>query len=62
MAKVSKEVQLAEEALAFEMIELACNEMDSLSRAFEMINDLCTQLQSDVDELNPLALSKFEIN
>lgn len=48
MSKVSKAVELAEEALAFEMIELACDEVDSLTRAFDMINDLCKELTQDL--------------
>jgi hypothetical protein len=61
MAKVAKEIELADEARAFEMIELASGEMDSLSRAFNMINDLCTELQADVEQLE-VAPPKFEIN
>lgn len=48
MSKVSKAVELAEEALAFEMIELACGEVDSLTRAFDMINDLCQELTHEL--------------
>ncbi len=61
MAKVSKEIELAEQALAFEMIELACGEVDSLARAFEMINDLCTELQSEVSVMD-IKPGKFELN
>lgn len=40
--------ELSEEELATEMIELTCEEMDSLSRAFEMISKLCADLQGQV--------------
>jgi len=40
--------ELTEEELATEMIELTCEEMDSLSRAFDMISKLCAELQGEV--------------
>lgn len=40
--------ELTEEELATEIIELTCDEVDSLSRAFQMISELCEQLQCDV--------------
>jgi hypothetical protein len=49
MAKVDDELlDLTEEQLAFEMIELTCDEMDSLSRALHMITDLCQELTEEI--------------
>jgi hypothetical protein len=49
MAKVDDElIDLTEEQLAFEMIELTCDEMDSLSRALNMISDLCQELTEEL--------------
>lgn len=61
MSKVSKEIELTEEEMAFEMIELTCNELDSLTKAFNMISNLCTELQGEVavSEVKP---SRFEIH
>jgi hypothetical protein len=42
--------ELTDEEIAFEMIELTCDEMDSLSRAFNMISDLCAELSEEVDQ------------
>ena len=42
--------ELTEEEIAFEMIELTCDEMDSLSRAFTTISELCTELSQEVEE------------
>ena len=42
--------ELTDEEVAFEMVELACDEMDSLSRAFNMITDLCAELTEEVEE------------
>ena len=61
MSKIDKAIELVEESLAFEMIELACNEVDSLTRAFNMINDLCQELQSEVAVLD-IKPSKYELN
>jgi hypothetical protein len=36
------------EDLTTEIIELTCQEVDSLTRAFDMISELCDQLQHDV--------------
>jgi hypothetical protein len=55
MAKVDDDlIELAAQELAFEMIELTCNEVDSLARALTMINDLCIELQSEI-EASPYA-------
>ena len=39
--------ELTDEELAFEMIEITCDEMDSLSRAFEMISKVCRELNGE---------------
>ena len=41
--------ELSDEELAFEMIEITCDEMESLTRAFEMISDLCADLTEEVE-------------
>jgi kynureninase len=33
--------------VAFEMIEITCDEMNSLAKAFEMISDLCKELNGE---------------
>jgi hypothetical protein len=49
MAKVDDELlDMTEEQLAFEMIELTCDEMDSLTRALHMITDLCQELTEEI--------------
>ena len=62
MSKFEKDlVELTDQELAFEMIEITCDEMDSLSRAFEMINDLCIELAGEIAE-NPEIPAENEIN
>jgi len=39
--------ELTDEELAFEMIEITCDEMDSLSRAFEMISKVCREINGE---------------
>jgi hypothetical protein len=39
---------LTEEETVTEMIELTCDEVDALSRAFTMISQLCDELQHEV--------------
>jgi hypothetical protein len=48
MAKVQKEIELSAEELAFEMIELTCDEMDSLTKALNMITNLCEELNQEI--------------
>jgi hypothetical protein len=40
--------ELTEEELATEIIELTTDQVNSLTQAFEMISQLCDQLQIDV--------------
>ncbi len=48
MAKERKDVpELTDEELAFEMLEITCDEMNSLAKAFEMISDLCKELNGE---------------
>lgn len=42
--------ELTEEEMAFEMVELTCDEIDSLSRAFTMITELCAELSQEVEQ------------
>jgi hypothetical protein len=51
MAKERKDVpELTDEELAFEMLEITCDEMNSLAKAFEMISDLCKELNGEEGE------------
>lgn len=51
MAKERKDVpELTDEELAFEMIEITCDEMDSLAKAFDMLSDLCRELNGEEAE------------
>lgn len=48
MSKVNKDVpEPTDEELAFEMIEITCDEMNSLAKAFEMLSALCNELNSE---------------
>lgn len=48
MSKVNKDVpELTDEELAFEMIEITCDEMNSLAKAFEMLSALCNELNGE---------------
>ncbi len=49
MSKFNKELpELTEEEVAFEMIEITSDDIDSLARAFSMINDLCRELSEEI--------------
>jgi len=49
MSKPGKDSpELTDEELAFEMIELASDDVESLARAFNMINDLCKELSEEI--------------
>jgi hypothetical protein len=62
MAKFEKDLpELTDEELAFEMIEITCDEMDSLTRAFTMINDLCKELAEEI-AANPVTPNESEIH
>jgi hypothetical protein len=54
--------ELTEEELATEMIELTCEEMDSLSRAFDMISKLCAELQGQVSSERAEEIPEKQIN
>lgn len=48
MFKERKDVpELTDEELAFEMLEITCDEMNSLAKAFEMISDLCKEINGE---------------
>ena len=48
MSKERKDVpELTDEEVAFEMLEITCDEMNSLAKAFEMISDLCKELNGE---------------
>ena len=49
MSKMNKDIaEVVEEQIAFEMIELATNDVESLARAFDMINELCKELSEEI--------------
>ena len=54
--------ELTEEELATEMIELTCEEMDSLSRAFGMISKLCAELQGQVMSESAEKIPENQVN
>lgn len=48
MSKAKNEVpELTDEELAFEMLEITCDEMNSLAKAFDMISNLCKELNGE---------------
>jgi hypothetical protein len=48
MSKERKDVpELTDEEVAFEMLEITCDEMNSLAKAFEMISNLCKELNGE---------------
>jgi hypothetical protein len=56
------ETDLNEEQVAAEMLELTCDEVDGLARAFKMIASLCQELQREVDEESNLNVPENLIN
>lgn len=50
MAKILKQPTKVDETLAFEMIELTCDELETLAKAFKMIDSVCRELQAEVDD------------
>ena len=62
MSDDSKKFDAAKEADAFEMIEMAIDDISSLTRAFDLINTICTEannpeLIDDCDEQPKLVLN-----
>jgi hypothetical protein len=55
------QIELTEEELSFELIELASDGVDSLARAFNMISDLCSDLQREI-QATPLEVPENQIN
>ncbi len=51
-----------DEEMTTEMIELTCDELQGLSRAFEMISTLCSELQSDIELTPDLDIPENEIH
>ncbi len=52
MSKPQKEISTPDENAAFEMIELSCNELDQLTRAFKVIETMCAELTAEVEAEN----------
>lgn len=48
--------------LTTEIIELTCQEVDSLTRAFEMISELCDRLQYDLITESLANIPEREVN
>lgn len=42
--------ELIEEQVVKEMLELTCDDVDALTRAFDMLSTLCENLQKQVDQ------------
>ena len=62
MSKMNKDIaEVVEEQIAFEMIELATNDVESLARAFDMINELCKELSEEIAR-KPVSPPDSEIN
>jgi hypothetical protein len=62
MAKFDEDlIEMSEQELAFEMIELTCEEMDSLTRAMLMISEMCDELKEEIAK-ESLPVSDIEIN
>jgi hypothetical protein len=40
---------LSDEQMCTEIIEITCDEMDSLTRAFQMLTRLCSDLEAEVE-------------
>lgn len=54
--------EFTEEELATEMIELTCEDLDSLTRAFNMITDLCDQLKKEVAAESLAEIPESQLN
>jgi hypothetical protein len=54
--------QTNNEDMTTEIIELTCQEVDSLTRAFEMISELCHRLHHDVLSESLADVPEREIN
>jgi hypothetical protein len=54
--------ELTEEDLATEMIELTCEDLDSLTRAFNMITELCDQLKEEVAAESMIQIPENQVN
>jgi hypothetical protein len=61
-AQISNNDLARNEDLATEIIELTCQEVNSLTRAFEVISELCNQLQHDVLTESLADVAEHEIN
>lgn len=54
--------ELTDEELAFEMIEVTSDELESLTRVFDMITNLCEDLTQEVTEECRKGLSKQQVH
>ena len=54
--------ELTDEELAFEMIEVTSDEIESLARVFDMITNLCEDLTQEVNEECRKGLSKGQLH
>ncbi len=63
MSKANKDVpELTDQEVAFEMIEITCDEMNSLARAFEMIANVCRELNGESPEDDEELPTEAELN
>ncbi len=54
--------ELTDEELAFEMIEVTSDEIESLTRVFDMITNLCENLTQEVEQEHKQGLSKRNVH
>ena len=63
MSKGNKDIpELTDEELAFEMIDITCDEMNSLAKAFDMIADICKEINEDISTPEEESPAKLELD
>ncbi len=58
MAKKQKETEVNSSDEAFEIIELASNDLESLAKAFNMMAELCREMSTERVETEPSEMQK----
>lgn len=53
---------LSDEQMCTEIIEITCDEMDSLTRAFQMLTRLCSDLEAEVEEQDIINIPEHTIH
>lgn len=54
--------ELTDEELAFEMLEVTCDEVGSLTKVFHMLNDLCATLATEIVEESKQAAAETQVH